>query len=126
MSIFGTDYPTPDGTNIRDYVHVEDLIDAHVRAMNTIKLGEVEAFNVGIGKGYSVRQILDSVKRVSGVDFPVHEAERRAGDAIALYNDPTKIKARLGWDAQITDIDEVVGTAWAWFNANPNGYNEED
>jgi UDP-glucose 4-epimerase len=126
MSIFGTDYPTPDGTNIRDYVHVEDLIDAHVRAMNTIKLGEVEAFNVGIGKGYSVRQILDSVKRVSGVDFPVHEAERRAGDAIALYNDPTKIKARLGWDAQITDIDEVVGTAWAWFNANPNGYNDED
>lgn len=124
MSIFGTDYPTPDGTNIRDYVHVEDLIDAHVRAMNTIKPGETEAFNVGIGKGYSVRQILDSVKRVSGVDFPVHEAERRAGDAIALYNDPTKIKSRLGWDAQITDIDEVVASAWAWFKANPNGYND--
>ncbi len=126
MSIFGTDYPTPDGTNIRDYVHVEDLIDAHVRAMNTIELGETEAFNVGIGKGYSVREIIDSVKRVSGVDFTVHEAEQRAGDAIALYNNPTKIKARLGWDAKITDIDEVVGTAWSWFKANPNGYNEEN
>ena len=124
MSIFGTDYPTPDGTNIRDYVHVEDLIDAHVRAMNTIEIGQVEAFNVGIGKGYSVREILDSVKRVSGVDFPVYEGDRRAGDAIALYNDPTKIKSALGWDAQVTDIDEVVASAWAWFKANPNGYND--
>ncbi|MFG0298731.1 MAG: UDP-glucose 4-epimerase GalE [Phycisphaerales bacterium JB047] len=124
MSIFGTDYPTPDGTNIRDYVHVEDLIDAHVRVMNTVEIGQVEAFNVGIGKGYSVREILDSVKRVSGVDFPVHEGDRRAGDAIALYNDPTKIKSALGWDAQVTDIDEVVASAWAWFKANPNGYND--
>ncbi len=124
MSIFGTDYPTPDGTNIRDYVHVEDLIDAHVRAMNTIEIGQVEAFNVGIGKGYSVREILDSVKRVSGVDFPVLEGDRRAGDAIALYNDPTKIKSALGWDAQVTDIDEVVASAWAWFKANPNGYDD--
>lgn len=126
MSIFGTDYPTPDGTNIRDYVHVEDLIDAHVLAMNTIEPGQTEAFNVGIGKGYSVREILDSVKRVSGVDFPVHETARRAGDAIALYNDPTKIKAELGWEAQITDIDEIVESAWAWFKANPSGYQDKD
>ena len=125
MSIFGTDYPTPDGTNIRDYVHVEDLVDAHVRAMDRIEIGQTEAFNVGIGRGYSVREILDSVRRVSGVDFPVHEAERRAGDAIALYNDPTRIKSKLGWDAQITDIDEVVGTAWDWFKANPRGYRDK-
>lgn len=122
MSIFGTDYPTPDGTNIRDYVHVEDLAWAHVLAMNSTKRGEVEAFNVGIGKGYSVREILDAVKRVSGVDFTVHDAPRRAGDAIALYNDPTKIKAKLGWDAKITDIDEVVKDAFDWFKAHPNGY----
>lgn len=125
MSIFGTDYPTPDGTNIRDYVHVEDLVDAHVRAMDRIEIGQTEAFNVGIGKGYSVREILDSVKRVSGVDFPVHEAERRAGDAIALYNDPTRIRSMLGWDAQIIEIDEVVGTAWDWFKANPSGYRDK-
>ena len=125
MSIFGTDYPTPDGTNIRDYVHVEDLIDAHVRAMDRIEIGQVEAFNVGIGKGYSVREILDSVRRVSGVDFPVHESERRAGDAIALYNDPKRIKSALGWDAKITDIDEVVGSAWSWFQKHPNGYGDK-
>ncbi|MBL4808966.1 MAG: UDP-glucose 4-epimerase GalE [Phycisphaerales bacterium] len=125
LSIFGTDYPTDDGTNIRDYVHVEDLIDAHVLAMNTTKPGQVEAFNVGIGKGYSVRQILDSVKRVSGVDFPVHDAPRRAGDAIALYNNPERIKSTLGWDAQITDIDEIVSTAFNWMKANPNGYSKE-
>ncbi|MBL4591652.1 MAG: UDP-glucose 4-epimerase GalE [Phycisphaerales bacterium] len=122
MSIFGTDYPTPDGTCIRDYVHVEDLVDAHARAMERVQIGEVQAFNVGIGKGYSVREILDSIKRVSGVDFAVHETDRRAGDAIALYNDPTKIKATLGWDAQITDIDEIVTTAYTWLKGHPNGY----
>jgi UDP-glucose 4-epimerase len=122
MSIFGTDYPTPDGTNVRDYVHVEDLISAHALAMDSTQIGQVEAFNVGIGKGYSVREILDSVKRVSGVDFTVHDAPKRAGDAIALYNDPTKIKSTLGWEAQITDIDEVVASAFNWLKAHPNGY----
>jgi UDP-glucose 4-epimerase len=122
MSIFGTDYPTPDGTNIRDYVHVEDLISAHALAMDSTQIGQVEAFNVGIGKGYSVREILDSVKRVSGVNFTVHDADRRAGDAIALYNDPTKIQSTLGWDAKITDIDEVVSSAFNWLKAHPNGY----
>ncbi len=124
MSIFGTDYPTPDGTNIRDYVHVEDLINAHVLAMNYTQPGCVEDFNVGIGKGYSVREILDAVKRVSGVDFPVHEADRRAGDAIALYNDPSKIKSKLGWEAEITDIDEIVSNAYSWLKAHPNGYSD--
>lgn len=122
LSIFGTDYPTPDGTCVRDYVHVEDLIDAHVRAAERVKPGQAEAFNVGIGKGYSVREILDSVRRVSGKDFAVKESGRRAGDAIALYNDPTKIRRELGWQAQVTDIDEIVGTAWAWMSAHPDGY----
>lgn len=125
MSIFGTTYPTPDGTNIRDYVHVEDLISAHVLAMETTQVGQSESYNVGIGQGYSVRQILESVKRVSGVDFPIHDAPARAGDAIALYNDPTKIKSKLGWQAQITDIDEIVSSAYAWMKAHPNGYAEK-
>jgi UDP-glucose-4-epimerase GalE len=122
MSVFGTDYPTPDGTCVRDYVHVEDLIDAHVRAAERVSPGRSEAYNVGIGKGYSVREILDSVRRVSGRDFAVIEAPRRAGDAIALYNDPTRIRRELGWDAEVTDIDEIVATAWNWMNAHPDGY----
>lgn len=122
MSVFGTDYPTPDGTCVRDYVHVEDLIDAHVRAAERVKPGRAEAFNVGIGAGYSVRQILDSVRRVSGRDFAVVESGRRPGDAIALYNDPTRIRRELGWQAAITDIDETVATAWNWMNAHPDGY----
>ena len=122
MSIFGTDYPTPDGTCVRDYVHVEDLIDAHVRAAERIRPGQTESFNVGIGQGYSVRQILDSVRRVSARDFAVIESGRRAGDAIALYNDPTRIRHDLGWQAKVTDIDEIVDTAWTWMNAHPDGY----
>ena len=124
MSIFGTDYPTPDGTCVRDYVHVEDLIDAHVRAAERVRPGVPEAFNVGIGAGYSVRQILDSVRRVTGRDFEVTESGRRAGDAIALYNDPTRIRRELGWSPDVTDIDEVVSTAWAWFERHPDGYKD--
>lgn len=124
MSIFGTDYPTPDGTCVRDYVHVEDLIDAHVRAAERVGPGAAEAFNVGIGKGYSVREILDSVRRVSGKDFAVVESGRRAGDAVALYNDPSRIGRELGWRAEVTDIDEIVGTAWRWMSAHPDGYGD--
>ncbi|MFK7759581.1 MAG: UDP-glucose 4-epimerase GalE [Phycisphaerales bacterium] len=127
VSIFGNDYPsppTPDGTNVRDYVHVEDLIDAHVLAMNSVQAGQCEAFNVGIGKGYSVREIIDSVKRVSGVDFAVHDAPRRSGDAIALYSDPSKINAMLGWEPKITSIDEIISSAFQWMKAHPDGYAE--
>lgn len=126
MAIFGTDYPTPDGTNIRDYVHVEDLIDAHLRALESLdpKANTCEAYNVGIGKGYSVREILESVKRVSGTDFPVREEPRRAGDAVQLFNDPTKIRRELGWAAQITDLDEIVRTCHEWRKAHPEGYGE--
>jgi len=124
MSIFGTDYPTPDGTNIRDYVHVEDLVDAHVLAMGSVGPGQVEAFNVGIGRGHSVREILEAVKRVSGVNFPVRESDRRAGDAIALYNDPTRIESQLGWKAKITDIDDIVGSAYRWLREHPQGYGD--
>lgn len=126
MAIFGTDYPTPDGTNIRDYVHVEDLIDAHLRALESLDpaTNSCEAYNVGIGKGYSVREILESVKRVSGADFPVREEARRAGDAVQLFNDPTKIQRELGWQAQITDLDEIVRTCYEWRRDHPQGYDD--
>ena len=118
-TIFGDDYPTPDGTCVRDYVHVEDLVEAHVLAAERVAPGRSEAFNVGIGKGYSVREILDSVRRVSGRDFKVVEAGRRPGDAIALYNNPARIERELGWKAQVTDIDEIVGTANMKFIPQP-------
>lgn len=122
VAIFGTDYPTADGTCVRDYVHVEDLIDAHVQVMRALRPGEVRTYNVGIGKGYSVREVIESVRRVTGADFAVREAARREGDPPALYNDPAKIESELSWRAGIADLDEIVASAWAWFRANPDGY----
>jgi len=122
IKIFGTDYPTPDGTCIRDYIHVSDLADAHAAVMNALKPGDERFYNLGIGKGYSVREIIESVRRVSGRDFKVEEVARRPGDPAALYADASKIKRELGWTAKITDIDEVVRTAWNWFAKHPRGY----
>jgi UDP-glucose 4-epimerase len=122
LTIHGTDYPTPDGTCVRDYVHVEDLVDAHITVMNALKPGANLAYNLGIGKGYSNRQIVESVKRVTGKNFPVKEGPRRPGDPPELYADPRKIKAELGWSAKITDLDEIVATAWRWFREHPKGY----
>ena len=122
ITIFGTDYPTPDGTCVRDYVHVEDLIDAHVTVMNALKSGDTLTYNIGIGKGYSVREIIDACRRVTGVDFKEVEGERRPGDPPQLYNDPTKVREALGWSAQITDLDAIIDSAWQWKKAHPNGY----
>ncbi len=122
IKIFGTDYPTPDGTCIRDYIHVSDLVDAHVAVMSTLKPGDERFYNLGIGKGYSVREIIESVRRVSGKDFRVEEVQRRPGDPAALYADASKIKREIGWSAAFTDIDEIVRTAWDWLSKHPNGY----
>ncbi|MEL6739085.1 MAG: UDP-glucose 4-epimerase GalE [Planctomycetota bacterium] len=127
LTIFGTDYPTPDGTCVRDYVHVEDLVDAHVRAIDALaREGDnpVRAYNVGIGRGYSVREIIDSVSRVAGREIEVAEGPRRAGDATMLYNDPTLITRELGWQPRVTDLDEIVATAHRWMVAHPSGYAE--
>jgi UDP-glucose 4-epimerase len=122
IAIFGTDYPTPDGTCIRDYVHVEDLADAHIAAMNAIKPRTASAYNLGIGKGYSVRQIIEVVREVSGKDFKVVEEPRRAGDPPMVFADPTKINTELGWKAKITDLKEIVASAYRWFEKHPKGY----
>ena len=122
ITIFGTDYDTPDGTCIRDYVHVDDLIDAHVTVMNSLKPGDGRAYNIGIGKGYSVREIIDAARRVTAVDFEAQEGPRRPGDPPNLYADASKIRDELGWSAQITDLDEIIATAWHWRRNHPNGY----
>ena len=126
MSIFGTDYATADGTCVRDYVHVEDLIAAHVAAIENLDPTSfaVRPFNVGIGRGYSVREIIDSVKRVTGVDFAVREEPRRPGDPPELFNDPAHIKGVLGWQPEITDLDEIVATAHDWLARHPDGYGD--
>lgn len=126
VGVFGTDYPTHDGTCVRDYVHVEDLIDAHALAMDRLTPGDVQRarliYNVGIGRGYSVREIIDAVRRVTGHPIPTRDQPRRAGDAPALYADPTRIGTELGWKARLTEIDEIVASAWRWFKAHPQGY----
>ncbi len=122
VTIFGTDYDTPDGTCIRDYVHVEDLIDAHVMAMDALKPGRAMVYNVGIGAGVSVREVINAAHRVTGVDFAVTEGGRRPGDPPSLYADASRIRSELGWTARYTDLDEIVGTAWKWFETHPRGY----
>ena len=115
LSIWGTDYPTPDGTCIRDYVHVVDLIDAHITALDALTPGDARTYNIGIGTGYSVREVIEAAKRVTGIDFKVVEADRRPGDPPTLYADPAKIKRELGWSASYTDLDEIIATAWKWY-----------
>lgn len=122
--IFGTDYPTPDGTCVRDYVHVTDLAHAHAVVMDALKPGDRRVYNLGIGNGMSVRQIVDAVKKVTGVDFTVELGDRRPGDPPSLYADPRKIREKLGWTAKVTDTETMVADAWRWFQANPNGYGE--
>jgi UDP-glucose 4-epimerase len=122
IGIFGTDYPTPDGTCIRDYVHVEDLIDAHVLAMGKLKAGDGLFYNVGIGRGYSVREIIETARRVTGREIKVVEQGRRAGDPPMAYANPAKITRELGWKAKVTDLAEIIGSAWAWMVKHPRGY----
>jgi UDP-glucose 4-epimerase len=115
LEIFGTDYPTPDGTCIRDYLHVTDLIDAHLLALEHLRNGgDTQTLNVGYGHGYSVRDIIDTVKRVTGRDFPVREGARRLGDPIAVVAEAKLIRERLGWEPKLDDIETIVRHAHAW------------
>ncbi len=122
VAIFGTDYPTPDGTCVRDYVHVDDLIDAHMLALETLKPGDGLALNLGIGRGFSVREVIDAAHRVTGVPFPVREAARRAGDPPSLYANATQARETLGWSPRYLDIDAIIATAWNWMKVRPDGY----
>lgn len=122
VTVFGTDYPTDDGTCVRDYVHVEDLVDAHVRVMNALVSGDVRTYNVGIGRGHSVREVLASVERVTGKRLKVEYGPRRAGDPARLFNDPTRIHSELGWKASVNDLDAIVASAWRWMQSHPGGY----
>jgi len=115
ISVYGTDYPTPDGTGIRDYIHIEDLASAHLRALEYLeKGGESTAMNVGYGHGSSVREVLEVVKKVSGVNLNIIEAERRPGDPASLVAKADKIRALTGWEPRYNDLEKIVTDAWNW------------
>lgn len=123
FTLFGTDYDTPDGTCIRDYIHPSDLATAHVQALDALQNGmPSDVFNVGTGRGHSNREVIDTIKRVTGVDFTVVEQPRRPGDPARTYADNTKIKAKLSWQPQWSDLETIVRTAWDWRKRHPDGY----
>ena len=125
ISIYGTDYDTPDGTCIRDYIHVTDLADAHVLALgHLVTGGDSRVYNLGSEQGFSVRQVIEQVKKVTGVDFAVNQVERRAGDPGVLVASAAKIRAELGWLPKQSDLATIIASAWQWHQSHPEGYQE--
>jgi UDP-glucose 4-epimerase len=125
LQVFGTDYPTRDGTCVRDYVHVEDLAEAHVLALEHLQRGGASTtLNLGTGIGATVREVLETARRVSGVAIPAVDRPRRAGDPAVLVADTARARELLGW-TPIRPLDEIIRSAWAWHSAHPDGYEEE-
>jgi len=121
LEIYGTDYPTPDGTCIRDYVHVSDLAQAHSLALERTRKGSA-VYNVGNGQGFSNGEVIETARRVTGHPIPVREAPRREGDAAVLVASATKVKQELGWEPRFPDLERIVESAWRWHQAHPTGY----
>ena len=125
IKIFGTDYDTPDGTCLRDYVHVDDLSRAHIAAFEKLETpGASHFYNLGTGRPNSVREIIDAVEAVTGLKVPVIEDDRRAGDPPALYADSSKAQNELGWEIKFTEVKEIIETAWRWHQAKPDGFSD--
>jgi UDP-glucose-4-epimerase GalE len=122
LAVYGTDYPTPDGTCVRDYIHVDDLADAHVLALARIESGRGLTYNVGTGVGASVRQVLEAARRVTGRPIAAVEHPRRAGDPPVLVASADAIRNHLGWSPRYTAIDAIVASAWKWHESHPRGY----
>ena len=126
IMVFGDDYPTPDGTCIRDYVHTRDLASAHLLAIEATGPGTAEVFNIGTGNGQSVMEIIRACEKVTGQPIPFEVAPRRPGDPPRLVAEPTKLKTQLGWTPQYSDIEQTIATAWAWHQAHPEGYGPDN
>ncbi len=122
LDLFGADYPTRDGTCLRDYIHVDDLAEAHILALEyLLDGGRSDVFNCGYGHGYSVREVVDAAKKVTGMDFRVEETARREGDPPALVADSSKLKRELGWKPQYDDLEYIIRSAWEWEKRLPVG-----
>jgi UDP-glucose 4-epimerase len=124
LPLFGADYPTKDGTNIRDYIHVDDLADAHIAAMQRLAPGKPIVCNLGTGQGFSNRQIIAAAEKVTGKKVPIEVKARRPGDAVALYADPSRARELLGWEAKYRDPETIIRSAWNWFSKHPDGYGD--
>lgn len=123
VSIYGNDYDTPDGTCIRDYIHVTDLAKAHILAVEYLMNGgESDIFNLGNGVGYSVKEVIETARKVTGHPIPVKEEARRAGDPARLVASGKKAKEILGWEPEIKDLADIINSAWKWHSKHPNGY----
>jgi len=122
IKIFGSDCPTDDGTCIRDYIHIEDLCLAHLLALKKLESQAESIYNLGLGKGYSVRQVIDTVKKVSGKKIKVIESPRRPGDPPVLVCDSAKARTELGWQPKWTNLEKIVASAWKWHSNHPAGY----
>lgn len=126
ISIYGTDYDTPDGTCIRDYIHVTDLAQAHILAVQYLNNGgESDIFNLGNGVGYSVREVIETARKVTGHPIPATETSRRAGDPARLVASSEKAKSVLGWKPVHDSLEEIIASAWNWHKNHPNGYDEK-
>jgi UDP-glucose-4-epimerase GalE len=124
VEIFGTDYPTPDGTCIRDYIHVDDLAEAHLLALERLEPGREMKYNLGIGRGYSVREVIHVVEQVTGKRVPVQAGPRRAGDPPVLVAAADKARRELGWTPRYGELGPIIETAWNWHRTHPMGYKD--
>jgi UDP-glucose 4-epimerase len=122
VKVFGTDYPTPDGTAIRDYIHIEDLGEAHLLAIDATEGGRHRIYNLGNGQGFSVREVIETARAVTGRDIPVVEADRREGDPAQLVAASERIRSELGWVPRRPRLETIVGDAWAWHQTHPKGF----
>ena len=124
IEIYGADYDTPDGTCIRDYVHVQDLARAHIMGLEALRDGQSRVYNLGSGSGYSVREVIAAAREVTGHAIPAIESPRRAGDLPALIADSDKIGRELGWETQYKDLETIIETAWNWHRHHPRGFGD--
>jgi len=122
ISIYGTDYPTPDGTCVRDYVHVSDLAQAHLLALEALEQKPKQIYNLGSGRGFSVREVIETARRVTGHKIKAIETPRRAGDPAVLVASSEKIQNELGWKPEHAELEQIIASAWAWHQKHPNGY----
>jgi UDP-glucose 4-epimerase len=123
VTIFGDDYPTPDGTCVRDYIHVIDLAQAHIRALRALDGGS-RTYNLGNGQGFSVKEVIETARRITGHPIPAVVSRRRPGDPAVLIASSDRIRRELGWQPRFTHLHDIVASAWRWHAAHPDGYGD--